>query len=414
MLEISRQTARRYVLGRQGAWPGRRWQGQAGVEQALRAVQAIQIDPISVVARNHQLALWSRVADFQPAWLDHLLYTERKFFEYGNIMFIYPVEEWPYWLPLMQRSSRWRDWINSEMPTVIEHVRERIAAEGPLSSRDFKDRTRVAGGFNTVKDTSHGLDYLWTTGQILIHSRRGSDRVFELTERMLQFDHAPVTLDEAKDFFLAKALRDTGLASASELARRTGNIVKIGAGTVEMKARLAKMEENGTAARLTVEGRPDTLFYPAAETPLLEQLERGEIPPEWQVVATTTTEEVNLLAPLDNIIWDRARLRSLFDFDYIWEVYKPAPIRRWGYYTMPILYGDRLVAKLDPKLDRKTGRLLVQGFWLDDPTLAEDAAFGRALATGLRRFANFHQATSLDCSLISYPLLKQAVENWEI
>src|SRR5437762_9002493 len=103
---ITRQTARRYVLGRQGLWPGRRWAGQAGLAAALRASEAIQVDPLNVVARSHDLALWGRVADYNPADLDVLLYQERQFFDYGGVLFIYPMEELPYWRVVMERRSR--------------------------------------------------------------------------------------------------------------------------------------------------------------------------------------------------------------------------------------------------------------------------------------------------------------------
>src|SRR5689334_20766409 len=99
---ITRQTARRYVLGRQGLWPGRRWRGKPGTDMALRQGEAAQIDTISVVARNHDLALWSRVADYRTEYLDTLLYQERVFFDYGDILMIYPMQELPYWQAIMQ------------------------------------------------------------------------------------------------------------------------------------------------------------------------------------------------------------------------------------------------------------------------------------------------------------------------
>ncbi len=412
MLEINQQTARRYVLGQQGVWPGRRWSGLSGVENAIHAAGAIQVDTISVVARNHHLALWSRVLDYQPDWLDQVLYIERKFFEYGGIMFIYPLDELPYWWPVMRRSRPWFENALRTMPEVIEHVRERIASEGPQASRDFKDRVRISGGFNTIKDTSHALEYLWRSGQLMVHSRRGFDRVFDLTERLLGKHHlqlAPVSLQEAEDFFIDKILGDLAVASATELSRRVSCITTLTEGPGEINRRLKKMLADGTISQIKLEDRKEILYYRTADTPLLEQLSRGEAPATWQPLSATTETEVNLLAPLDNIIWDKARVKSLFEFDYLREFYKPTEQRRWGYYTMPILYGDQLVARIDPKLDRKSGHLRLQGFWLDYPALAEDPAFGQALATGLERFARFHAATSFDFSAISYPVLQTAV-----
>ncbi len=404
-MEISAQTARRYVLGRQGLWPGRRWQGKTGTEAAIRAIEAVQVDTISVVARNHDLVLWSRVAGYQPKWLSHLLYKERQFFEFGDILFVYPLEEWPHWRAIMSRTTRWQARILAEMPEVIEYVRQQVRAQGPVASRDFKGRSFVPGGFRVVKDVNHGLQYLWSKGELLVHSRRGFDKVFELTENLLPAVHPAVTLAEAELFFVLKALRDLGLATPAEAARRVSNMLLKRTAPAQVKEWLQRLCDEGQVNTLTVEGRKETLFFPSADTEWLKQLERGETPAHWVPLATTTLQEVNFLAPLDNVIWDRARLKSLFDFDYVWEVYKPAELRRWGYYTLPVLYGDRLVARLDPKLSRKTKSLSILNFWLDDEKLADDPAFGKALVAGLQSFASFHQATSLDLKgLLNAPL----------
>ena len=412
MQEISKETARRFVLGQQGLWPGRRFQGRDGVAQAIRASEAIQIDTINVVARNHDLTLWSRVVDYRPEWLNFWLYEDRRFFEYGGILYIYPLDEWPYWRAIMSRGSNWRSRIKHEHSQAIELVRNKITQDGPLASRDFKDRERVKGGFNTVKDTSHALEYLWISGELMVHSRRGFDRVFDLTERLHPGESEPpvaISDEEADLFFRAKALRDVSLATPAAFSRRFVNILRHHLSTTECAVLLARMAAEGKIGEVKIEGLKEIYYYPAEAAGELAELVAGRIPATWQPVDTDTLHEVNLLAPLDNVIWDRIRLKSLFDYDYVWEVYKPQPLRRWGYYTMPVLYGDRLVARLDPKLDRKTGRLSLQGFWLDDETLAEDAAFAQALANGLHNFARFHQAKEIDTSVVTYPVLQAAL-----
>ncbi len=105
-LSISLTAARRFILGRQGLWPGRRWQGLEGAAQALRIAEGVQIDPLAVVARNHDLTLHSRVIDYQPEYLDQLLYHDRAFFDYGGTIFIYPMDELPYWRIVMQRKGQ--------------------------------------------------------------------------------------------------------------------------------------------------------------------------------------------------------------------------------------------------------------------------------------------------------------------
>jgi uncharacterized protein YcaQ len=132
---------------------------------------------------------------------------------------------------------------------------------------------------------------------------------------------------------------------------------------------------------------------------LLKTLEAGKIPKAWNPIGPNTLDEVSFLAPLD-IVSARGRAKKVFDFEYLWEVYKPLEQRRWGYYTLPILYGDDLVARLDPKLDRATMTLQVKGFWYEDDAPVKDPAFATALASGLLRFANFVEAKKINISSI--------------
>jgi hypothetical protein len=151
----------------------------------------------------------------------------------------------------------------------------------------------------------------------------------------------------------------------------------------------------GQAAQVQVEGWKEPVFLLAEDLALLETLETGLIPAVWQPIDRFTQEEVTFLAPLD-IVSARGRAKTLFDFEYIWEVYKPAEKRRWGYYTLPILWGDSLVARIDPKLDRQSGTLVINGFWMEDEATGSDPAFAAALGRGLERLARFVHARHLD------------------
>ena len=145
------------------------------------------------------------------------------------------------------------------------------------------------------------------------------------------------------------------------------------------------------------------------DIPILESLEKGKIPKGWKPKETTTLEEVTFLASLD-IVSARGRAKKLFDFDYVWEVYVPAHKRRWGYYVLPILYGDDLVARLDPKLDRKTMTLEIKGFWHEDDAPVKDLEFADALARGLIRFARFLEAKKISTESIRPAGLRKQVE----
>ena len=394
---LSKQTARRYVLGRQGLWPGRRWQALAGTEQALRTCECVQIDTISAVARSHDLHLSSRVEGYDPAMLDRLMYTDRIFFDFGNILMVYPGDEMPYWRAVMRRH---RDRVNAEMDErlpVIEHVRSEIAARGPLASRDFAGRERVPGGFNTVKDSAIALNLLWLTGEIATHSRRGFDRVYDLSHNLpIAAGNGETAGDaEAQSFFGRKAMRELGLATGTEWWRRMRVYLSRSPDLAAAKS-MAKMSDEGFLAPFKLEGEKSPRWALMEDLPILDTLAAGGVPDAWRALGPTTEDETSFLAPLDNVIWDRARARDLFDFDYVWEVYKPAKLRRWGYYTLPILWGDKLVARFAPRLNRKTQTLTVEGFWLEQADLAADPGFKAALTAAMHRFCAFHKAQTLD------------------
>jgi hypothetical protein len=153
----------------------------------------------------------------------------------------------------------------------------------------------------------------------------------------------------------------------------------------------------------------ETFLVLGEDVSTLDMLEKGKMPKGWKPKETTTLEEVTFLSPLD-IVSARGRAKKLFDFEYIWEVYTPAHKRRWGYYVLPILYGDDLVARLDPKLDRKTMTLEILGFWHEDDAPVKDAEFANALAKGLVRFAKFLGAKKVTTKSIRPTGLRKYIE----
>ncbi len=169
-LSIGLATARRFILGRQGLWPGRRWQGLAGTAEALRTAEAVQVDPLVVIARNHDLTLHSRVIDYQPEHLDQLLYRDRAFFDYGGAIFIYPMAELPYWRVAMQRKGQEPRWSNfaTRNPALIKEVKTALRQRGPLGNRDFEGRA-YGDNYRSGKDSGIAMYYLWLTGELMTH-----------------------------------------------------------------------------------------------------------------------------------------------------------------------------------------------------------------------------------------------------
>lgn len=396
-LTMSTLTQRRFILGQQGLWPGRRWRGRDGVLQAIRANAVIQIDPLNVVARSHDIVLYGRVLDYRPDLLDTLLYTGRAGFDWGGTVLIYPMEELPYWRVVMERKRHEKRWetFAAEHGPVIDAVRDEVARRGPLGTRDIEGSTIKTGSFRTGKDSGRALYYLWLAGELMTHSRRGFDRLYDLRERIAppHVQHA-ASAEEADAYFARKLFRELGMVRAKGWRAWFAGTIERKVTPDEAAARLDALLAAGEVVPVALEGDRELRYLLASDLPLLETVHAGSVPDAWQPLDTTTTQEAVFLAPLE-IVSTRGRALPLFGFEYLWEVYKPEHKRRWGYYTLPVLYEDQLVARFDPKLDRSTRTLLIKGFWLEKDA-ALDGPFAAALRAGFARFRQFVGAESLN------------------
>ncbi len=407
MLEISAATARRYVMGRGGLWPGRRWRGIEGAGDAMRAMEDLQLDPLVVVARAHDLALHSRVADYAIDDWATLTYGRREFFEWGGWLAVRPMAELPIFRVLMDRErgqGHWRD-VEHEHGAAIEEMRAILRAGREVSNRDFemRHRTRI-DHYRGRKDSALALHYLWRIGEAMVTRRDRFERVYALTESVAPaWALRDIDPAEADDQMMLKWFAAAGLGSRINsldlVLRRT-------VAADEQGAWRSRQLADGSLVEVRVEGWKTVQLAVGADAEIIAGLEAGRVPASWAPIETTTTEEASFLSPLDPVS-ARGRAKALFGFDYVWEVYKPAGLRRFGYYTMPILWGDRLVGRFDPKLDRSTRTLVINGLWLEDEGLAKDAAFADALALGMSRFGRLLGAKRLDVGAVPFSSLRR-------
>jgi uncharacterized protein YcaQ len=412
---ISKLTFRRFLLGQQGLWPGRRFKGLKGTTTAIRQMQALQLDPLNIAARSQEIALYGRVLDFELGHLHQSAYEQRNFFDYGGTLFLYPMEELPYWRTVMPRTARYSRMVEfrKNHPNAMDEVLAALRANGPMSNRDFEGNGLSQWSYRGRKDSAVALFYLWLLGEVMITNRRGFDRIYDLRERVAPPEYDTVApAAEAEDFFARKTIAMLNLMRAKRFRVGWQDSIQREVTPAEAQEKLSALIEQGTVSQLKVEGSAEEWIVLAEDLPLLESLEAGRIPKAWKTAGPTTEEEVTFLAPLE-MVSARGRAKMVFDFEYIWEVYKPVHQRRWGYYTLPILYGDDLVARLDPKLDRKTMTLHVLGFWLEEDT-PKDEAFASALGRGIARFAKLVGAKRVAAdSVLPRPLQAQARKVWK-
>ncbi|MEK6222877.1 MAG: winged helix DNA-binding domain-containing protein, partial [Chloroflexota bacterium] len=185
---ISKQIRRQFILGKQGLWPGRRWKGKPGVAKAIRYMEAVQIDPVRVVAQSHDLVLLGRVDGYSPELLQNALYKDRKFFDYGGLLNIYSMEELPYWRIFMERrktDKRWGEFAAANRKLLTE-MRRVLRDRGPLRNRDLKGQK--VSNYRGGKDTSVALYYMWLTGELMTHRREGIERLHDFAENIAPKD----------------------------------------------------------------------------------------------------------------------------------------------------------------------------------------------------------------------------------
>ncbi|CAA9276132.1 MAG: protein of unknown function DUF1006 [uncultured Chloroflexia bacterium] len=407
MLTITIDTARRFILGKQGLWPGRRWQGITGAEQAMRAMEYLQLDPLQIIARSHDITLHSRVLDYTPGMWEDLAYRQRKFFDWGGWLAARPMDELPHWRVVMRRERESNERLRSmacDHADAIVEMRAILRERGTVSNRDFTMATRTrTQSYRGRKDSALALYYLWRTGEVMTHHRERFERVYALTETV-----APAHLiresDEAEaDRFLIK--KEASFSGLSRLNRVADSFLR-GVPFDRAKQLREAMVADGDIVEVRVEGWKEVHCTLGSDADALHDLMAGRVPEAWAPLETTTTDEVVFLAPLDQVS-ARGRAKVLFGFDYVWEVYKPEHQRKFGYYALPILWGDRLVGRFDSKLDRTTNTFVILGLWLEDEALGSDEAFAEALARGFARFVTFLGASRFDTAAIREPLLRQ-------
>ncbi len=395
-LTVSAEVARRFVLGKQGLWPGRRWARKDGTREAIRACEHLQLDPLVIVARSHDLMLLSRVDGYRTEYFDELAYGGREFFDWGGWLAVRPMDELPYWRVLMRRNLHHRSTkaIADEHPAAVAEMRERLRAGELIASRDVEATgTKTRTTYRGSKAGALALYYLWRTGEAMTYRRAGFERVYAATEHVAP-PGALIEVDEreAELFIARKAVAYEGIGRIGPMSLLFARKVSAD----DQRGLETTLRERGEIVRVHVEGRKGAQLMLAADVPLLERVASGHMPDAWRPIGTTTDEEAVLLSPLDTVV-ARGRAARLFGFDHVWEIYKKPEDVRYGRYTMPMLVGDQLVGRLDAKTDRKAGALVVNGVWFENGVTAP----ADVVARGVARLVEFLGLARVDAEAVT-------------
>jgi hypothetical protein len=382
-LRLSRADARRFLLAHHRLWPPRRLVGKAGILEYIRHAGCIQYDPVNLVGQNPELVLQARVASYTPALLAELLYTDRLLLDgWDKAASIHATGDWPSFA--RRRARERQEYSDPASPpmAIAGAVKDALRARGPLCSADLEHNDTIEWWWGVRTRLGRAaLEILFSLGEVGVHHRIGTRRYFDLIERLLPADLLaaadPHTTDAAyQEWHVTRRVGGLGIANPAASQCWPGIV---GVRTEARRAVLSRLAGRGVVIPVAVaEVARQPFFIRAADLPLLEEIAGQE----------TVAPAAAFIGPLDNLIWDRDLIRWLFDFDYTWEVYKPAAQRKYGHYVLPVLYGDRFVARVEPIYDRKARVLTLVNWWWEADVRPDDALIA-ALATCVAEFARY-------------------------
>ena len=409
-MTISRAVARRFLAIRHFLAPPRSLPAEpASVMTVIERLASLQFDPLDVAGRNHDLVLLARIGGYRRAWTDALLYEERALFEaYNKGLSILPVTELPYHRITWDRSRVRHDGAAfDEHAPLVEELMDRIRTNGPLGPGDVGPRAAIDWYWRPTNQVRAILEALAEAGILGLARRDGNRRVYDLAERLFpeevlaerrsprdQFRHRLLSRYRGHGLLGVSGSAELWMGTSPGIRATIGLEGGVSFGAVGRSELLAELVDAGDLLPVEIEGVRGRRFIVADELPMLVAAEAeiagGDEPGGHE-------PGVAFLAPLDPLVWDRDFLRRCYDFDYVWEVYVPAAKRRWGYYVLPILFGDRLVGRIEPRIDRRTDTLRIVGAWWEDgfDPLA-DGRFVPALADAIdahRRFGEVRRVT---------------------
>ena len=390
MESLSIPQARKLILLSQRVPPAK--QAGSAITATLSAIEHlgyIQIDTISAIQRAHHHTLWNRNPRYLSSHLDHLL-ADTQIFEYWSHAASYlPMRDFRYSLPRKQAIAKGDQihWYERDKH-LMNSVLKRIATEGPLMAKDFEHPGKKSSEWAS-KPAKRALEYLFMQGDLMIPYRLNFHKVYDLTERVLPSDPniSVPNPEEYARFLITRYLQANGLGQPGEIAYLLKNTKAL------ISATLQEMFSNGELILISVGGNS---YYalPSSQELLNKPLAR---------------KKLKILSPFDNLLIQRKRIQALFDFDYQIECYVPGPKRKYGYFSLPVLWDGKLVARMDCKAERKKSLLHIYHLALEPGRIKTDA-FATALGKELQHFMKFNECKRLCIHRTSPANFKQELE----
>lgn len=355
---ITKKQARQFLLLKQGLYGPKKFHGKEGVFAYVKQSACVQFDPIDVCGKNHELVFQSRVEGFQKSELYELLYEDNVLIDwFDKNMSICLREDWPYFSYQRQRAYQ-RTRSKEEVERVSDEVLSLIHENGAVSSKDLAMKEKVDWYWAPTSLARAALDTLYDQGRLVISQKQNTRKFYDLPERhipaeLLQMDNPNKTQHDQLCWKVLRRIRGVGLLHANN------SYAYIGIDGLKAKERsevFHSLLEQKKIQEIQVEGCRLPFYYVTEDQSLMERVISG----------VEESDRLEFIAPLDNLIWDRVMIEELFGFSYKWEIYTPIKDRKYGYYVLPILMGDRFIGRIEMKRDRKKKKFDILNIWWEE------------------------------------------------
>ena len=396
MITITRQQAVQFILLKQGLIGDYRFNKKEGAYEYVCQAGCIQYDPVDVCGKNAELTLQSRVRGFKKSMLHELLYKDRLLIDYADKeLSIWPAKDWPYFSSYRDRSRELGDTFKG-LDVLEKQAVDYIEKNGAVSSDQLPITGEIfwhssmhwSGNWQKPSPAARSvLEQLYTDGELVIHHKKGSRKYYDLSYKYLPKEilNAKNPCEDEESFMSWRVLRRIG---AVGLLWDKNSTAFLG---LYLKADMRKMILDkltceGRIIPVMVEGIKPVFYYRTEDDRLMRDVING---------SADLKPRMSFIAPLDPLMWDKSLILALWDFSYAWEIYTPAVKRKYGYYTLPIIYADRFVGRIDTAVDRKEGVLRVKGLWWEE-NVRRTKKLNDTLDKTLKRFMIFNDCKSIE------------------
>ena len=390
MITLTKRQAGQFILLKQGLLGTYKFVGKNGAYDYVRQAGCIQYDPVDVCGKNAELTLQSRVKGFKKQMLQDLLYKDRLLIDYADKeLSIWPAEDWPYFSYYRERSLELGETFEG-LEKLKEQAITYINEHGPVCSDSLPIEGEIfwhssmhwSGNWHKKSPAARSvLEQLYTDGVLVIHHKKGSRKYYDLAKKYLpaKILESENPCKDEEDFIAWRVLRRIGAVGLLWDKNSTA-FLGIDICAEKRKKILKDLTDLGKVNAVMIEGIKQAFYYRSEDEPLMQAVLEGE---------ADLKSHMTFIAPLDPLMWDKDLVFAIWDFRYSWEIYTPAVKRKFGYYTLPILCGDKFVGRIEAVPDRKEHILQVKGLWWEDG-VRQTKKLNAELDKALKSFCRFN------------------------